>query len=136
MYRIVKGDPRTPWRPKPSKIAAIIDTVWASEDVQTLSGAAQTSHVRVKIVEAMVALEAVHEKKMAGRLAHWQTTCRLDGCAKQPRTGKPALGGRKVRRRDFVFCPRHAGLRNRIEKADYNRLQNDANLHVIIAGEV
>ena len=132
MYRITKGDPRTPWRPKPSKIVALIDAVWASEDVQTLSGAgAQVGHARVLIVEALTALEVAHDKKMAGRLVHWQTTCRLGDCPRQPRTGK-ARSGHKSRRRDFVFCPGHAGVRNRISKADYNRLQNDANLRVVI----
>jgi len=133
MYCITKGDPRTPWRPKPSKIAAIVNAVWASEDVQTLSGTAQTDHARVKIREALIAFEVAYEKKMSARLAHWQTTCRLDGCPKQPRTGKSVAGGRKARRRTFVFCPGHAGLRNRIAKADYNRLKSESNLRVVIA---
>lgn len=80
---------------------------------------------------AVAVLEKIHTKRMAGRLAHWQTTCRLDGCDKQPRTSSRAAMQRKAHRRTFVFCPGHAGVRNQISKADYNRLKINLNLRVI-----
>lgn len=81
---------------------------------------------------AVDVLNKIHDKRMVGRLAHWQTTCRVDGCAKQPRTSnQPTSWGHKARRRNFVFCPGHVGARNLISKADYNRLKSNANLRVI-----
>ncbi len=83
--------------------------------------------------EAVKVLEKIHDGWMRARLAQWQTTCRFDGCEKQPRVGRSSKGTNtsKNHRRTFVFCPGHAGVRNEIAKADYRRLKSNANLRVV-----
>lgn len=88
---------------------------------------------RAKIkAEAVAVLTKIHDKQMARRWAQWHTTCRMDGCEKQPRKGLKQIQ-HKGRKRTFVFCPRHAGIRNQIAKRDYQRLKQDANLRVVNA---
>jgi hypothetical protein len=84
------------------------------------------------IAEAIVVLMKIHDKQMAGRLAQWQTTCRVDGCTKQPYKN-PRLGGvgLKTHRRTHVFCHGHAGMKNRIPKSVYRTLKANKNLRVV-----
>lgn len=83
---------------------------------------------------AVKVLGGFHQRKMAGRLAQWKTTCRLDGCEKQPRVAnRPATSGRKASRRNHMFCAGHAGVKNLISKADFGQLQDNANFRVVVA---
>lgn len=121
--KIVEKNPKEPWRPKVSRVAVVVDSVWASEEVLTLSEEKQKSKALGLVLDALDVLYGIHQRKMAGRLAHWLTTCRMDGCTKQPRSSKG-------HQHSFVFCPGHAGVRNQISKRDYERLKN-ANLRVV-----
>ncbi|MDP3696726.1 MAG: hypothetical protein Q8R55_01705 [Candidatus Taylorbacteria bacterium] len=106
-----------------------LDKTYQESRRRTPDQLAEEKRTEIK-AEAVAVLTQFHNKWMAARLAQWQTTCRLDGCNKQPRIGRKRVAT-KNRRRTFVFCPNHAGVRNQIAKADYQRLKANTNLRVV-----
>ncbi len=139
--KVIQKDPRVPFkltRERETDMDRQVAKAVNTKVTKMLTGDAPTA-VPIQYVEALVkslkaeavaVLKGFHDKKMAGRLAQWLTTCRLDGCEKQPRKGRRQVQTKR-QRRTFVFCPGHAGIRNMIAKSDYQRLKSNANLRVV-----
>ncbi len=127
--KVEQKDPRVPFKLTEDQDRRIYEAAETSDAANALTGEEKIAKVMALCAQAKAVLKGLHDKRMAARLAHWQTRCRLEGCARQPRAGKGAQ--HKARRRTFVFCPGHAGIRNMITKSDYQSLKVNANLRVI-----
>ena len=132
--KAIERKPNTSFRLRANKVTAIMDAIWASEEVTTtLTGAAQAGKARTMAREALTNLVGVHDKKMAGRVAHFQSTCRFDGCSKQPRKtrGNPKAQGTKGRRGQQFLCRGHVAILGRIPSELERQLLGNRNLRVV-----